>query len=124
MKRDLRYYRSLPYARQRQFYFEGESRYWLAWIRELEGCIAEGSTEDEAFANLEETFDDYIAAKLDWKSPILEPQRWTGKPHRTKRKKQDVEIMIVQPSIEVADVLFGPSEPIVERETVGNLVPA
>ena len=73
MKRDLAYYRSLPYTRRSQFHVEGESRYWLAWIEELEGCVAEGSTEVEAFAVLEETFDDYIAAKREWNSIIKPP---------------------------------------------------
>lgn len=75
MKGDLAYYRSLPYTRRSQFHVEGESRYWLAWIEELEGCVAEGSTEVEAFAVLEETFDDYIAAKREWNSIIPAPDK-------------------------------------------------
>jgi len=75
MKHDLAYYRNLPYTRRSQFHVEGESRYWLAWIEELDGCVAEGSTEVEAFAVLEETFDDYIAAKREWNSIIPAPDK-------------------------------------------------
>ncbi len=75
MTRDLAYYRSLAYTRRSRFHIEGESRFWLAWIDELEGCVAEGATEVEAFAVFEETFDDYIAAKFEWDSTIPEPDK-------------------------------------------------
>ena len=73
--KDLTYYRSLPYTRLSQPFRDENEHYWLAWIGELEGCKADGQTQVEAFANLEEVFDDYIAAKREWDSVIPEPAK-------------------------------------------------
>lgn len=73
--KDLTYYRSLPYTRLSQPFRDENGHYWLAWIDELEGCKADGETQVEAFANLEEVFDDYIAAKREWDSIVPEPAK-------------------------------------------------
>ena len=73
--KDVTYYRSLPYTRSSQPFRDEAGHYWLAWIDELEGCKADGETQVEAFANLEEVFDDYVAAKREWDSIIPEPAK-------------------------------------------------
>jgi predicted RNase H-like HicB family nuclease len=107
MKRDLAYYRSLPYARRSQFHVEGKCRYWLAWIEELGGCVAEGSTEVEAFAVLEETFDDYIAAKREWNSIIPAPDKPPLVDATPESPTADEVVKIVYLPPPPIDVLFG-----------------
>lgn len=76
-QRKLSYYRTLPYTRRCRLDVDDGERYWLAWVEELAGCKVEGATKAEAFRKLDETFDDYIVAKLERMSPIPEPRRWT-----------------------------------------------
>lgn len=90
----LSYYRTLPYTRRCRLDLEDGERYWLAWIEELAGCKVEGATKAEAFRKLDETFDDYIVAKLDRKSPIPEPQRWTtGKRPYRKASIESIDVI-------------------------------
>lgn len=94
MKKDLRYYRSLPYTRRSQPFRENGDSYWLAWIEEFEGCVAEGKTEQEAFAVLEEVFDDYVAAKHEWESEIPEPNKHRVTGRRSRRKVPSLTVKV------------------------------
>ena len=80
MPRDLKHYQALPYTRRCQLEVEDGNRYWHAWIEELPGCEIDGASKAEAYGNLEEVFADYIKAKLEWDSPIPEPEKWMGQP--------------------------------------------
>ncbi len=76
MKKNLAYYRRLPYTRRCQLSCEEGSIYWHAWVEELPGCEVDSQTKAGAFADLDEVFEDYLAAKLEWGSTIPEPTRW------------------------------------------------
>jgi predicted RNase H-like HicB family nuclease len=74
--KDLHFYRALPYTRRCEPAVEpAGDRYWLAWIEELPGCKTDGASEAEAMQHLDDLFDEYITAKLDWGSDIPEPRR-------------------------------------------------
>ena len=75
MARDLNYYRALPYTRRAEKRQEDSEHYWIAWIDELPGCKTDGSTCVEAMANLDVAFDDYIEAKMEFKSEIPLPEK-------------------------------------------------
>ena len=75
MARDLNYYRALPYTRRAEKRQEDSEHYWIAWIDELPGCKTDGSTCVEAMANLDVAFDDYIEAKMEFKSEIPLPAK-------------------------------------------------
>ena len=76
MKMTLEYYRTLPYSRRVEGFQEaGVDRYWLAWIEELPGCKTDGATFDEAMANLDVAFDDYIEAMLEFGTEIAVPEK-------------------------------------------------
>jgi len=98
MQRNLRYYRGLPYMRRARLCHEQDQFFWHAWIEELPGCEVDSSSKASAFAALDEVFEDYVLAKLEWGSVIPEPARW---PHfnvlsRASAKGSSVEQTIIQ----------------------------
>ena len=112
--KDLRYYRALPYTRRAQPVLEDETTYWLARVAELPGCEVEGATKHEAFANLGEAFEDYIAGKLEWGSPIPEPTRWSqvGPARPVRRQIVEFEVRRIEPpTIEVGTDAVTVGEP-------------
>ena len=124
MKKNLKYYRSLPYTRRSQPIRDKGGNYWLAWIEELEGCKTDGDTETEAFAKLEEVFDDYIEAKLGWKvSIIVEPSKQPVK-GRGAKKSSDIRVEIASPERLGTFNVTSQSLPETEPETSSSLVPA
>lgn len=86
MKKDLDYYRLLPYARRMEREEEeGAEPYWVARVDELGGCIAHGATRPEAILQLNIAFDEYIEAMLEWGKDIPEPERTVKVRGRFKR---------------------------------------
>ena len=76
MKKDLDYYRLLPYARRvDREEEEGAETYWVASVVELSGCMAHGASRPEAILQLNSAFDEYIEAMLGWGKDIPEPER-------------------------------------------------
>ena len=79
MKKDLAYYWSLAYRRRVDRVDEDDgSRYYVASVTELDGCIASGDSRPEAIANLKAAFDEYIEAMIEWGNEIAEPAQ--GRP--------------------------------------------
>jgi hypothetical protein len=76
MKRDLAYFRALPYTRRARLCEENGEFFWHAWIEELPGCEVDSASKAASFADLAEVFEDYIAAKLEWGSEVPLPTRW------------------------------------------------
>lgn len=75
-KKDLNYFRAIPYSRRLELIVESDgTHYWIASIEELPGCRTDGKTCAEAILNLDDAFDLYIEAKLEWDSPIPKPTR-------------------------------------------------
>ena len=73
-KKDLAYFRALPYRRRVHLIEEdtGEA-YFVAEVVELPGVEADGAYPHEAFYNLQQAFEDYLAAMLKWGEVIPEP---------------------------------------------------
>ena len=44
------------------FVYPGEDRYWIAECPSLPGCISQGTTKQEAIANIKEAIGGYVAA--------------------------------------------------------------
>ena len=79
MKKDLAYYRLLAYRRRvDRMEEEDGSRYYVARVLELDGCIASGDSRPEAIANLKTAFDEYVEAMTEWGNEIAEPAQ--GRP--------------------------------------------
>lgn len=76
MTKDLAYYKALAYKRfvEEVEDDDGEA-YWVATFEELPGCLADGSSRQEAILTLNEVFDEYIVAHIEWRKPIAEPDR-------------------------------------------------
>ena len=73
---ELKYYMALPYSRRTEPVLDDDgSFYWLAWVEELDGCMTDGATEVEAYNNLNDAFDAYIQASLEWGDEIPLPER-------------------------------------------------
>lgn len=77
-KRDLSYYRGLPYRRRVDLAVENGEEFFIASVLELPGLKADGRDHVEALKNLAEAFDDYIQAMLEWGTEIPEPELWPG----------------------------------------------
>lgn len=74
MKKNLDYYKSLPYSLHLNMVEEEDGdRYFIAEYIELRGCKEDGSTEAEAIFNLQDLFDEYITIFLKAEIPIPEP---------------------------------------------------
>ena len=52
--------------------YPGENGYWVAECPSLPGCISQGSTREEAIANIREAIRLYITALKEDKLPIPE----------------------------------------------------
>lgn len=74
MNKDINYYLSLPYNIYLQSISEEDGGGWLARIEELEGCIADGETPNEAISNLESAKRDWIEFCLEEGLDIPEPK--------------------------------------------------
>jgi predicted RNase H-like HicB family nuclease len=55
---------------------DDRGEYFLAYIEELPGVEADGTTEFAARASLASAFEDYLAAMLQWGKQIPEPRQW------------------------------------------------
>ena len=64
-------YLSAPYVRM--IIPNSEEGGYLAEVLELPGCISEGETPEEAYRNLEDAMEGWIAASLDTNRPIPDP---------------------------------------------------
>ena len=89
MEKNLDYYRGLPYTRRAEKRLDEDTPYWIAWIEELPGCKTDGSTCVEAMANLDVAFDDYIEAKLEFRSGIPMPQKISQRKEHSKSNTEE-----------------------------------
>ena len=76
MMKTLEYYRLLPYRIYVEPRMDSDGTYyWIAEYPDLRGCKTEGVTRAAAVANVQQLFDEYIAARLEVTENIPEPQR-------------------------------------------------
>lgn len=52
--------------------FSGEDGYWVAECPSLPGCISQGTTKEEAVANIKEAIQGYVAALEEDGIPVPE----------------------------------------------------
>ena len=71
--KDLAYYLNLPYPVQLSHQSEDDDEYWLAEILELSGCMADGSSPDEALESLEEAKQLWIETQIEDGYEVPEP---------------------------------------------------
>lgn len=70
-------YKALPYTRKVDLIREDSGEeYFVARIVELTGVEADGSTPFEARYRLEQAFEDYLEAMLEWGEEIPQPDNW------------------------------------------------
>ncbi len=50
--------------------YPGEDKYWVAECPSLPGCLSQGTTKEEAIANIREAIQAYISALEEDKLPI------------------------------------------------------
>lgn len=74
MQKDLRYYKGLPYTLKVEPETDSKGRVWIADYIELPGCKTDGPTQEEAVANAQELFDEYISTALTSGLDIPEPE--------------------------------------------------
>lgn len=52
--------------------YPGEDGYWVAECPSLQGCISQGSTKQEAIANIREAIEGYILSLQEDRLPVPE----------------------------------------------------
>ena len=107
MELTLAHYRTLPYSRRAEGFHEaGADRYWVVWIDELPGCKTDGATYEEAMANLDVAFDDYIEAMLEFGTEIAVPKKLseTATVHEVHHEVPEAQIRAT-PILELAENL-------------------
>jgi len=70
--KDLREYVDLDYTLILKKDEEGD---WVATVKELEGCIADGSSPEEAIQNLQSMKDLWLRARINSKRPVPLPEK-------------------------------------------------
>ena len=71
--KDLAYYLDLPYPVQLSHQREDDDEYWLAELLDLPGCMADGSSPDEALKSLEEAKRLWIETQIEDGYEVPEP---------------------------------------------------
>ncbi len=71
--KDLAYYLDLKYPVQLSHQREDDDEYWLAELLDLPGCMADGSSTDEALESLEEAKRLWIETQIEDGYEVPEP---------------------------------------------------
>lgn len=82
MKKDIEYYMGLDYPVELQRIAEADGGGFLATIPLLTGCMSDGETPDEAYANIELAKREWLESMLERALPIAEPdtrEEFSGK---------------------------------------------
>jgi len=74
-RKEIEHYLSLPYAVEVRQYEDGT---WFARMPELPGCMTEADTLEEAIAQIKDAQREWIAACLEDRTAIPEPQHMQG----------------------------------------------
>jgi len=74
---------NLPYTIQMQRRNDGNGEYYFVKVLELDGCMSDGETPEEALQNIREAMEGWLQVKLDHGDPIPEPvpndEEYSGK---------------------------------------------
>ncbi|ADG07602.1 HicB family protein [Kyrpidia tusciae DSM 2912] len=72
--KDVSYYMNLPYTIQIKPRDDGDGLYYFAKVLELDGCMSDGKTPEEAFQNIREAMEGWLEVKLEHGDSIPEPE--------------------------------------------------
>ena len=75
-------YMELPYSIVFRHVKDDSGDYYFATVQELDGCMSDGATLEEANANIREAMEGWIETKLEAGLPIPEPsdaEKYSGK---------------------------------------------
>ena len=69
---EVKDYMNLPYTIRIVHRVEDTDEYYFATVDELEGCMSDGATYEEAAKNIQEVMELWIETKLDggWEVPL------------------------------------------------------
>ena len=73
MDKNVSYYMSLPYTFIVQPHQDGSDFYYTGKVLELDGCMSDGDTGEEALSNLREAMEGWIETKLANGFEVPEP---------------------------------------------------
>ena len=73
MEKNTSYYMKLPYTFIIQPYQDENEFYYIGKILELDGCMTDGETREEALVNLQEAMEGWIETKLENGFEVPEP---------------------------------------------------
>jgi len=79
---NLQEYLNLPYNIIIRYVNDDSGSYYFAKVQELDGCMSDGETIEEAHANIREAMEGWIEAKLEAGYPIPTPidsESYSGK---------------------------------------------
>jgi predicted RNase H-like HicB family nuclease len=74
-------YLKLPYHVVISHKIDDSGDYYFATVQEMDGCMSDGATEEEAARNIREAMEGWIETKLDGGFPVPEPfnDEYSGK---------------------------------------------
>jgi predicted RNase H-like HicB family nuclease len=72
-KMNLNEYMKLPYNIIIRHVQDASGEYYFATVLELDGCMSDGATFDEAYVNIKEAMEGWIETKLQHGYPVPEP---------------------------------------------------
>jgi len=79
---ELRDYMKLPYNIVTRHVTDDSGAYYFATVLELDGCMSDGETLDEAYRNIHEAMEGWIETKLEAGFPVPTPfnaDQYSGK---------------------------------------------
>jgi len=71
--KDLAYYMNLPYTFKLQEMTDEGGKFFFIKVSELDGCMSDGKTTEEAMDNIKEAMKSWIEAALEFGDKIPEP---------------------------------------------------
>jgi predicted RNase H-like HicB family nuclease len=78
----LQEYMALPYNIILRHVRDESGAYYFATVQELDGCMSDGATPEDAYANIREAMEGWLETKLEAGLPIplpLDEERYSGK---------------------------------------------
>ena len=82
MKKDIEYYMKLPYTYTLTPISDESGFYYFAKVLELDGCMSNGTTREEALCNLMEAMEGWLEVGIEHNDVIPEPtpiEEYSGK---------------------------------------------
>ena len=78
----IKEYLELPYNIVIRHIKDGSGEYYFAKVQEFDGCMSDGASLEDAYANIKEAMEGWIETKLEAGFPVPEPlntEKYSGK---------------------------------------------